>query len=154
MSFTVTLEGVHFTNVIKKKSFSLLILETVMVIVKVMDINKSESLSGQILLLGRKTGCLFLTINVMCSLISPKKCINFLKCLKNIMEICLFLQVLKSQRYSLTFLETTVRLIKKVTTFSIVLHCLNSTNLIVIHKHFKELQKINNWPPVLSNLIN
>ena len=47
-----------------------------------------------------------------------------------------------------------MRLIKKVTTFSIVLHCLNSTNLIVIHEHFKELQKMNNLPPVPSNSIN
>ena len=47
-----------------------------------------------------------------------------------------------------------MRLIKKVTTFSIVLHSLNSTNLIVIHEHFKELQKMNNLPPVPSNLIN
>ena len=51
-------------------------------------------------------------------------------------------------------IQITVRLIKKVTTFSIVLHCLNSTNLIVIHEHFKELQKMNNLPPVPSNLIN
>ena len=50
--------------------------------------------------------------------------------------------------------DNTVRLIKKVTTFSIVLHSLNSTNLIVIHEHFKELQKMNNLPPVPSNLIN
>ena len=47
-----------------------------------------------------------------------------------------------------------MRLIKKVTTFSIVLHSLNSTNLIVIHEHFKELQKMNNLPPVPSNSIN
>ena len=47
-----------------------------------------------------------------------------------------------------------MRLIKKVTTFSIILHSLNSTNLIVIHEHFKELQKMNNLPPVPSNLIN
>ena len=47
-----------------------------------------------------------------------------------------------------------MRLIKKVTTFSIVLHCLNSTKLIVIHEHFKELQKMNNLPPVPSNSIN
>ena len=43
---------------------------------------------------------------------------------------------------------------KKVTTFSIVLHSLNSTNPIVIHEHFKELQKMNNLPPVPSNSIN
>ena len=48
----------------------------------------------------------------------------------------------------------TVRLIKKETTFILILHSLNSTNLIVIHEHFKELQKMNNLPPVPSNLIN
>ena len=48
----------------------------------------------------------------------------------------------------------TVRLIKKVTTFSIVLHGLNSTNLIVIHELFKELQKMNNLPPVPLILID
>ena len=48
----------------------------------------------------------------------------------------------------------TVRLIKNVTKFSIVLHCLNSTNLIVTYEHFIELQKMNNLPPVPSNLIN
>ena len=47
-----------------------------------------------------------------------------------------------------------MRLIKKVTTFRIVLHSLDSTNLIVIHEHFKELQKMNNLPPIPSNLIN
>ena len=52
------------------------------------------------------------------------------------------------------FCSHTVRLIKKVTTFSIVLQSLNSTNLIVIHEHFKKLQKMNNLPSVLSNLIN
>ena len=51
LSFSVTLEGVHITNVVKKNNFNLLILEMVM------DIDKSESLSGQTLLLGRKAGC-------------------------------------------------------------------------------------------------
>ena len=50
--------------------------------------------------------------------------------------------------------QSTVRLIKKVTTFNIVLHCLNSNNLIIIHEHFKELKKMNNLSPVPSNLIN
>ena len=50
--------------------------------------------------------------------------------------------------------KDTVRLIKKVTTFILILHGLNSTNQIVIHEHFKELQKMNNLPPVPSNLIN
>ena len=48
----------------------------------------------------------------------------------------------------------TVRLIKKETTFILILHSLDSTNHIVIHEHFKELQKMNNLPPVPSNLIN
>ena len=48
----------------------------------------------------------------------------------------------------------TVRPIKKITTFSIVLHSLNSTNLIVIYEQFEELQKMNNLPPVPSNSIN
>ena len=48
----------------------------------------------------------------------------------------------------------TVRLIKKVTTFILILHGLNSTNHIVIYEHFKELQKMNDLPPVPSNLIN
>ena len=48
----------------------------------------------------------------------------------------------------------TVRLIKKETTFILILHSLNSTNQIVIHERFKELQKMNNLPPVPSNLIN
>ena len=48
----------------------------------------------------------------------------------------------------------TARLIEKETTFILVLHGLNSTNLIVIHEHFKELKKMNNLPPVPSNLIN
>ena len=48
----------------------------------------------------------------------------------------------------------TVRLIKNFATFSIVLHCLNSTNLTVIDEHFKELKKMNNLPPIPSNLIN
>ena len=43
----------------------------------------------------------------------------------------------------------TVRLIKKITTFSTVLNSLDSTNPIVIHDHYKELQKTNNLPPVL-----
>ena len=47
-----------------------------------------------------------------------------------------------------------MRPIKKITTFSIVLHSLNSTNLIVIHEQFEELQKTNNLPPVPSNSIN
>ena len=49
--------------------------------------------------------------------------------------------------------QTTERLIKKVTTFSIVLHTLYSTKPIVIHEHFKELQKMNNLPPVPWNSI-
>ena len=47
-----------------------------------------------------------------------------------------------------------MRLTKKVTTFILILHGLNSTNQIVIYEHFKELQKMNNLPPVPSNLIN
>ena len=43
---------------------------------------------------------------------------------------------------------------KKETTFILILHGLNSTNQIVIHKHVKELQKMNNLPPVPLNLIN
>ena len=50
--------------------------------------------------------------------------------------------------------HTTVRLIKKITTFRLVLYSLYSTNQIVIYEHFKELQKMNNLPPVSSNLIN
>ena len=60
----------------------------------------------------------------------------------------------KFQKLIYSSLLHTVRLIKKVTTFSLVLHSLNSTNQIVIHEHFKELQKMNNLPPVPSNLIN
>ena len=48
----------------------------------------------------------------------------------------------------------TVRLIKKETTFILILLSLNSTNQIVIYEHFKELQKMINLPPVPSNLIN
>ena len=48
----------------------------------------------------------------------------------------------------------TVRLIKKITTFRLVLYSLYSTNQIVIYERFKELQKMNNLPPVPSNLIN
>ena len=55
--FTIALKGIHFTDMIKKIGLSLLRLETVMVIVKITDIDKSEGLSGQILLLGRKTEC-------------------------------------------------------------------------------------------------
>ena len=47
-----------------------------------------------------------------------------------------------------------MRLIKKVTTFRLVLYSLYSTNQIVIYEHYKELQKMNNLPPVPSNLIN
>ena len=43
---------------------------------------------------------------------------------------------------------------KNKTTFILILHSLNSTNQIVIHERFKELQKWNNLPPVPSNLIN
>ena len=45
-----------------------------------------------------------------------------------------------------------MRLIKKETTFILILHSLNSTNQIVIHEHCKELQKMNDLPPVPSNL--
>ena len=47
-----------------------------------------------------------------------------------------------------------MRLIKKETTFILILHGLNLTNQIVILECFKELQKMNNLPPVPSNLIN
>ena len=47
-----------------------------------------------------------------------------------------------------------MRLIKKETTFILILHSLNSTNQIVIHEHFKELQKMNNLPPEPLNSIN
>ena len=47
----------------------------------------------------------------------------------------------------------TVRPIKKETTFILISHSLNSTNQIVIHERFKELQEINNLPPVPSNSI-
>ena len=50
--------------------------------------------------------------------------------------------------------DHTVRLIKKETTFIPILHSLDSTNQIIIHELFKELQKMNNLPPVPSNLIN
>ena len=50
-------------------------------------------------------------------------------------------------------LNHTVQLIKKETNFILVLLSLNSTNHIVIHERFKELQKMNNLPPVPSNLI-
>ena len=43
---------------------------------------------------------------------------------------------------------------KKETTFILILLSLNSTNQIVIHERFKELQKMNNLPPVPSNSIN
>ena len=52
------------------------------------------------------------------------------------------------------FVVCTVRLIKKETTIILILHGLNSTNLIVILEHFKELPKMNNLPPAPSNLIN
>ena len=48
MILLFTLEGVYFTDVRKKNGLSHSFLETVMVI------DKSEGLSGQILLLGRK----------------------------------------------------------------------------------------------------
>ena len=44
--FTIALKGIHFTDMIKKIGLSLLRLETVMVIVKIIDIAKSEGLSG------------------------------------------------------------------------------------------------------------
>ena len=47
-----------------------------------------------------------------------------------------------------------MRLIKKETMFILILHSFSSTNQVVIHEHFKELQKMNNLPPVPSNLIN
>ena len=47
--------------------------------------------------------------------------------------------------------QTTMRLIKKDATFFLILYSLNSTSLIVIYEHFKELQKIKNLPPVPSN---
>ena len=47
-----------------------------------------------------------------------------------------------------------MRLIKKVTNFILILQALNSTNLIVICEHFKELQKMNSLPPVPLSLIN
>ena len=43
----------------------------------------------------------------MRSLISPKKCINFLNCLKNILEIRFSLQISKSRRYFSTFFQVT-----------------------------------------------
>ena len=52
----------------KKNGFGLLTLETVVVIEKGMDIDKWESLSGQILLLGRKAECTGLVITTFCSL--------------------------------------------------------------------------------------
>ena len=36
----------------------------------------------------------------------------------------------------------------------LILHSLNLTNQIVIYERFKELQKMNNLPPVQSNSIN
>ena len=48
----------------------------------------------------------------------------------------------------------TVRLIKKETTFILILLSLNSTNRLIIHERFKELQKTNNMPPVPSNSFN
>ena len=47
-----------------------------------------------------------------------------------------------------------MRLIKKETTFILILHGLSSTNRIVVYEHFEELQKINDLPPVPSYLIN
>ena len=47
-----------------------------------------------------------------------------------------------------------MRLIKKETTFILILHSLYSKNHIVIHEHFRELRKLNNLPPVPSNSIN
>ena len=47
-----------------------------------------------------------------------------------------------------------MRLIKKETTFILILQGLDSTNQSVIHERFKELQKMNNLPPVPLNLIN
>jgi len=43
---------------------------------------------------------------------------------------------------------------KKETIFILILHSLNSTNQIVIHERFKELQKMNNLPLVPPNSIN
>ena len=40
--FTITLQGVHLIDVIKRNDLSFLIQQTVMVIEKVMDIDKSE----------------------------------------------------------------------------------------------------------------
>ena len=54
--FTMTLESEHFTGV-KKKWLETLMLKTVVVIEKIKDIDKSEGLSGQILLLGKKAEC-------------------------------------------------------------------------------------------------
>ena len=65
--FTITLEGVRFTDVIKKNGLSLSFLETVMVI------DKSEGLSGQILLLGRKaeyTGLLTTLVKAFCAMLT------------------------------------------------------------------------------------
>ena len=53
--FTVALDGVHFTEMIKNGlSF---MLETVLFMERVTNIDESEDLSGQILLLGRIEKC-------------------------------------------------------------------------------------------------
>ena len=54
--FTITLDGEHLAYVIEN-GLSLSILEKIVFIENVMDINKSEGLSRQILLLGTKAEC-------------------------------------------------------------------------------------------------
>ena len=90
-------------------------------------------------------GCLFPLLNE----------INEIPLLNEINEIILSSFNSNVKRRVLTHgFRTTVRLIKKETTFILILHSLNSTNWIVIHELFKELQKIDNLPLVPSNLID